>query len=139
MHVPHPISRSQLSGRLVAIGFLPLAQEFLGEGWETFDNIQAEEQKRMMPDVERAVAAMHSTLINGGKCVHGDVRPPNIMLQEASGRVLLVDLDWAGIEGVARYPANIAMDLIHWHRDAGPGKLIMQSHDTFMLQQLLPQ
>ena len=46
--------------------------------------------------------------------VHGDLRPNNIMCREVSGRgkergeleIKVIDLDWAGKLGVARYPTG---------------------------------
>jgi tRNA A-37 threonylcarbamoyl transferase component Bud32 len=39
--------------------------------------------------------------------VHGDLREPNILL--VMDQVMLLDFDWCGPEGVARYPSDISM------------------------------
>ncbi len=67
-------------------------------------------------------------------------RPPNVMLREGESgvwSVQLVDLDWAGPEGQARYPPAMAPhDVIPWHPEAGPLAVMRQDHDTFALEHL---
>ena len=65
--------------------------------------------------------------------VHGDMRGPNIMVHVKTGSVKFVDLDWAGIEGVGRYPSRMAQGIC-WHHDAAPGQAMAQRHDTFLLE-----
>lgn len=72
--------------------------------------------------------------------VHGDIRIPNVLLSR-SGRVKIIDFDWAGKDGEVMYPSDLSMN-INWHPDVlEQTKLvpIQQTHDQFMLQQLLPR
>jgi hypothetical protein len=66
--------------------------------------------------VPAAVPAAADAISSGGCGVHGDMRPPNILLQLEPGgslastapKVMVVDFDWAGVEGTARYPPFIS-------------------------------
>ena len=65
-------------------------------------------------------------------------RPPNVMLRKGTGgawEVRLVDLDWAGVVGRARYPPHMSKD-IGWHPAARPGVLLQQEHDVHLLERL---
>ncbi|KAI0055196.1 hypothetical protein BV25DRAFT_1843129 [Artomyces pyxidatus] len=55
-------------------------------------------------DVRRALALLHAAGL-----VFGDLRRPNVMVVSTDGRdgAMLVDFDWAGREGQARYPPMI--------------------------------
>jgi len=67
--------------------------------------------------------------------VHGDLREPNILLT-ADG-LKIVDFDWCGKEGTARYPADISLvpDL-EWHERVYCGGLITKDHDEHMFEVL---
>lgn len=42
--------------------------------------------------------------------VHGDIRPTNIMVKKSGeSGIMLLDFDWAGAIGEARYPMNVNM------------------------------
>jgi hypothetical protein len=45
----------------------------------------------------------------------------------------VVDLDWAGVEGEARYPTTMSRD-IPWHATARPGRVLLQEHDEHLLK-----
>ncbi len=67
--------------------------------------------------------------------VHGDLRSQNIMLDK-SLRLRVIDFDWAGQEGVARYPKDLSPD-IPWPAGAKPGMLITKEHDIYWVTHLL--
>jgi hypothetical protein len=48
----------------------------------------------------------------------------------------LIDFDWAGEAGVAKYPANMNPD-IRWPEGAVDGQLIQKAHDLEMLSNFL--
>jgi hypothetical protein len=64
-----------------------------------------------------------------GSCgVHGDMRPPNILLQLKPGasltaitpQVRFIDFDWAGMDGTARYPPFLSNQVrVHVHCVSG--------------------
>ncbi|KDQ56619.1 hypothetical protein JAAARDRAFT_194606 [Jaapia argillacea MUCL 33604] len=64
--------------------------------------------------------------------VFGDLRQPNVMVSKG-GKVQLIDFDWAGREGEARYPACIS-NSVDWPEGVeGLGK-ILKKHDQVMLE-----
>ncbi|RDX42408.1 hypothetical protein OH76DRAFT_1411175 [Lentinus brumalis] len=67
--------------------------------------------------------------------VHGDLRSQNIML-DRSLRLRVIDFDWAGKEGTARYPMDLSPD-IPWPAEARPGALIMKEHDDYWVRHVL--
>jgi len=91
--------------------------ESLGE-----DSALSEELVRELREV---LGALH-----GHNLVYGDLRPPNVIISDHGP--MLVDFDWAGEEGTARYPADINMGVL-WHRDVKPCGLIHRDHDIHML------
>jgi len=68
--------------------------------------------------------------------VHGDLRGPNVLIT-ANG-LKIIDFDWCGKAGTARYPSHITLapDL-EWHDGVEPGGLITKEHDQHMLEVLV--
>ena len=72
--------------------------------------------------------------------VHGDIRACNIMVRcqwdngIGMANVKLVDFDWAGQEGVVRYPANVNHVQMYRPPDARDGLPIKRDHDLEMLE-----
>ncbi|OSD04890.1 hypothetical protein PYCCODRAFT_1423837 [Trametes coccinea BRFM310] len=71
-----------------------------------------------------AIQALH-----GRGFVYGDLREPNVLIVE--DEIRLIDFDWAGVEGVARYPSTIYLDRkeIEWHSGVVRGGLVKKEHD----------
>ena len=67
--------------------------------------------------------------------VHGDMRSDNLLVC-TGGKVKLIDFDWAGKDGVVRYPVELN-PAVKWHADASIGKVIRIEHDAFMAGQLM--
>ncbi|KAF8337917.1 uncharacterized protein EI90DRAFT_2909016 [Cantharellus anzutake] len=67
--------------------------------------------------------------------VYRDLRPPNIMIM-TEGKVQLIDFDWAGKNGEARYPVSIST-CIEWPHGVSGGGYIQPEHDRAMLDLLL--
>jgi hypothetical protein len=118
------------------------------DGWKMLPELgdSSPDQQQCFGAVEQALSRAHSILVQhgGGRAlaVHGDMRGPNIMVRRARGaeagggagwEVRFVDLDWAGLEGVARYPARMSAEL-PWHPGAKPGSVLQQAHDVHLLQ-----
>ncbi|KAJ7114487.1 hypothetical protein C8R44DRAFT_710258 [Mycena epipterygia] len=70
--------------------------------------------------------------------VYGDLREPNIMLTDASKKVQLVDFDWAGRTGEARYLISLSTN-VEWPPDSKGLVLIAPAHDMHMLAQIEKQ
>ncbi|KZT68353.1 hypothetical protein DAEQUDRAFT_766353 [Daedalea quercina L-15889] len=63
--------------------------------------------------------------------VFGDLRRPNVLV--AGERVVLIDFDWRGKAGEARYPSDLNLDgTIPWHDGVKRGGLIEQLHDKHL-------
>jgi hypothetical protein len=75
--------------------------------------------------------------------VHGDIRHFNIMTRrqwtspEGVGDVFLIDFDWAGLEGTARYPPHLNNVSVKRHEGAKDHELIVKAHDWVMLEDML--
>ena len=101
------------------------------------DRIKCEGRDRWPDDareqVQNAIGLLHSQNL-----VFGDLRPPNVLFSEK--KVFLIDFDWAGQEGVARYPHGLSR-YVEWAANAEDleGQLIKRCHDDMMLDILFPQ
>ncbi|RDX42011.1 hypothetical protein OH76DRAFT_149025 [Lentinus brumalis] len=86
-------------------------------------------RKPLRDKLREAVSLLHSQGM-----VHGDLRWPNVLVNR-EGDIRLIDFDWAGLEGVALYPDDLAED-VPWPVGAKPGALITKDHDTYWLERL---
>jgi serine/threonine protein kinase len=82
-------------------------------------------------EVQRAIGILH---LHG--LVFGDLRSPNVMITNAK-KVKLIDFNWAGVEGQARYPSLISSD-IEWAAGVEALGVIKKDHDMEMLDRLFP-
>ncbi|QRV79847.1 adaptin amino-terminal region protein [Ceratobasidium sp. AG-Ba] len=85
-------------------------------------------------DVQTALDTLHSR-----DWVFGDLRTPNVLVigEENSTHGMLVDFDWCGQNGVARYPATMNDDLkIGWPEGAERRSIMMKEHDLYMFKKL---
>lgn len=80
--------------------------------------------------LEHALATLHAE-----GWVFGDLRNPNVFLVD--DRVVLIDFDWCGKEGEARYPSDILIVKGEWHTGVRRGGLMKQEHDEFHLRLLM--
>jgi len=62
--------------------------------------------------------------------VHGDMRRANVLFDILANRVVLVDFDWAGIDGNDVYPPFMNPD-INWPEGASTGKPLHHEHDLY--------
>jgi serine/threonine protein kinase len=98
-------------------------------GYQTLQDYQGSELK---PSV---VEAIHESLrlFHQAGYVHCDIRNTNIMVSESGNHLMIVDLDWGGNAGVARYPGCVNFEEIERPLDARDGRLITKEHDHFMI------
>lgn len=83
-------------------------------------------------EITKQVALAISVLHNQD-LVFGDLRKPNIMITDED-KVKLIDFDWAGKEGEARYPVHISE--LSWPEGVIAHGLIKKEHDKAMLLSL---
>jgi RIO-like serine/threonine protein kinase len=80
--------------------------------------------------VKKAIDTLHEEGL-----VFGDLRPPNVLV--SGGRVFLIDFNWAGKFGEARYPRGLSSQVAWlgpiWYLERN---LIEPGHDNFMFREL---
>lgn len=90
--------------------------------------------EEIMNDVRSAIKQLH----NAG-LVFGDLRRPNIMIEKRPDRehALLIDFEWVGQDGQARYPALLNdSGEIKWPIEVKPHAIMKKEHDLEMLHKL---
>ena len=67
--------------------------------------------------------------------VHGDLRLPNLILSDngKTQTIMVLDFDWAGVEGTVSYPNSLNVFDIDWPEGVHAGGTILKSHDKKML------
>lgn len=71
------------------------------------------------------------------KCyVHGDMRETNVLIDTLGNRVVLIDFDWAGMDGVDVYPPFMN-PAIRWPDGASTGMPLRHDHDQYWLSDFL--
>jgi hypothetical protein len=85
---------------------------------------------------ERPASLLTTALqsLHGAGFVHGDIRGGNILV--GSGRLFVVDYEWAGVEGQARYPFFMNHVSEEWPVGASDGELIRVEHDDWWMKRL---
>ena len=76
-------------------------------------------------------------LLHGRGLVFGDLRSQNVMVTKAK-QVKLIDFDWAGEEGQAKYPHLISPG-IDWPEGVKALAVIQRVHDLEMLNRLFSE
>jgi serine/threonine protein kinase len=92
-------------------------------------NAQTTEKVRL--ELWRALDLLHDRGL-----VFGDLRPPNVMITKEH-KVKLIDFNWAGEEGQARYPSpSLISSDIKWAAGVEALGVIKKDHDMEMLDRL---
>ncbi|PCH39200.1 hypothetical protein WOLCODRAFT_167848 [Wolfiporia cocos MD-104 SS10] len=87
----------------------------------------------VLTDIERAVNLLHTNDL-----VFGDLRQPNVMVvkrEDGKHGVMLIDFDWCGEHGEARYPIRLNRE-IDWHSEVVCGGIVAEEHDAYMLSKI---
>ena len=119
-------------------GWYMVVMEYLDP--QTYRTLRPEDgsNSRLIEEIKRAVTVLH-----GGGFVHGDVRDINFMTrhqwsaEEKVRNVFLVDFDWAGVSGIAKYPRLVNRETVQRPEGAEDGELITQEHDWAMVGYIL--
>ncbi|KAG8968914.1 hypothetical protein FRC05_001282 [Tulasnella sp. 425] len=142
---PHVLAASAgFAPRLLGTASVPGApviyvMELLSESEEWFHLVWyelpkhiTERQKGHLRDRGTAL----TSFLSRNQLVHGDLRGCNVMCRLGDNDVDLrvLDWDWAGKQGAARYPVALNMEAGYQGR---PGGLIEASHDEHMLRKTL--
>ena len=86
-------------------------------------------------DVADKIAAVLTTLWDAG-WVHGDIRAPNLMIDDG-GSVKLIDYDWAGADAKVEYPLRISLGLFLGVDGVVGGRKIRKKHDEGMVRKFI--
>ena len=85
--------------------------------------------------VTELVASFHAQNL-----VHGDIRDSNLLVRVKDRKLgmKLIDFDWGGREGAARYPVLINKSSVTRPLDVTGGQLITTDHDLEMVKYIFP-
>ena len=81
------------------------------------------DKKNVLDQCQNALNILH----NNSFC-HGDFRTCNILV-DPTGKVYIVDFDWAGATGIAKYPYYMNHIQIQWPQGVTDGGIIDCEHD----------
>lgn len=114
----------------IGAGWTMIIMDALDEEYQPFD-------KRTLPVGANEQLRELLVKLHQANFVHGDIRDVNIMVRkDGKPGFMLVDFDWSGIIGEARYPINVnKVDLWRPH-DVSDGLLIKSDHDMAMLDRI---
>ncbi len=119
-------------------GWVMVVMDYLDENYSTlFDHVTfaGDVGKNGNTTLREEIMRQISNLHERGS-VHGDIRTANIMVNKDSfktGHFMLIDFDWAGVAGVARYPGSLNKKGVIRPEDVRPGDLIKKKHDMDMI------
>ncbi|PRP78485.1 hypothetical protein PROFUN_13560 [Planoprotostelium fungivorum] len=94
------------------------------------------EEKRAVvkESVNKAINGMHERGF-----VHGDLRLCNILVRQQDCFVYIIDFDYSGKEGEAKYPYFLNTKDIRWPDGVASGKVITQQHDKDMISKIFSE
>jgi len=129
------VAPSLLGFRSLPAGWYMAVMEYLDP--QTYRVLGPEDGSNpgLKAEISRVVKVLHD-----GGFVHGDIRDVNMMTrhqwrtEEEAQNVFLLDFDWAGPEGVTKYPPNLNLQTVKRHEGAKDGALITQEHDLAMVR-----
>lgn len=102
------------------------------------DYVEGIEVNDKVTDPQHVVSLRNAlTMLHEKGFVFGDLRCPNVLVKDNG--VVLIDFDWCGKEGVARYPSDINVSEATWDSDVKRGGLIKKVHDEFHFNKLTKQ
>lgn len=85
--------------------------------------------QKVQSQLQNAVKLLHDS-----GYVHGDLRCQNIIVRDDDS-ICIVDFDWAGLFGSARYPVELCKVMPgQWHDGVECGGIIHPKHDLFQIR-----
>uniref|UniRef100_T1IM59 Protein kinase domain-containing protein n=1 Tax=Strigamia maritima TaxID=126957 RepID=T1IM59_STRMM len=101
-------------------------EEFMGKPFSKTDHGT---NSTAIGNLKAALKVLHD-----GGFVFGDLRPPNILVNDES-EVNLIDFDWSGENGEGRYPEVVNSSIV-WPEGVNYGRLLRKEHDDYMFNEL---
>ena len=125
---------------LASIGSAPQLIAFvqLPPDWTLFVSEFVEDTSHYEPTPERnknLIAALNC--LHELKIVHGDVRANNVLVVPRSPRVIFVDFEFCGLDGIGRYPDRLNHTDITWPDGATDGAPLRVHHDIYFANLLM--
>jgi serine/threonine protein kinase len=125
-------------------GFAPKLRGFeeLPGGWYmvVMDKLVGYELLADLPDTDRLPRSVFEAIgeqlktLHARQLVHGDIRDTNIFVKnDDKTKFMIIDFEWAGVDGVVRYPPYVNYADIVRPDDARDGLLVKAAHDLAML------
>jgi hypothetical protein len=113
-------------------GWYMVIMDLLDASWIPLSDITGDYAEEFEEQFRDFVSQLHQA-----KMVHGDIRETNIMVKDRGRKFMLIDFDWAGSLGKAKYPRLVNLDKI-LRRPEGveDGKSICSEHDQLMLENI---
>lgn len=110
--------------------------ESVGDMWVVVTSLVTERRNQTLRKTDVNVLRDSIRVLHDAGFVFGDLRKPSFVLAEEGP--LLVDFDWCGKDGEARYPIGIEWDPeeVIWHEGVVRNGLITKEHDEYMLSVL---
>ena len=93
------------------------------------NSLDERKKQFVLSKVRHAIEVLHNQNL-----VFGDLRSPNVMITKTN-EVKLIDFNWAGVGGQAKYPSMISSD-IKWAAGVEALGVIKMEHDREMLDRL---
>ena len=115
-------------------GWVMVVMDFLDDSYVDLVECRSSVPPQLFDQIEEKLIEMHQ---HG--YVHGDVRDMNVMVSEQDKPFMLIDFDWAGKIGEARYILNVNRKGVVRPEGAEDGKFIMAEHDIAMLANMRPE
>lgn len=122
-------------------GWIVIAMEFSRYSMYSGLHLSKGEQEKVCSKVTMVLKEFHDQGF-----VHGDIRGLNLLVDCDSlapndakdVRIHLVDFDWAGKAGEAKYPIGINTETVKRPDGVGGGVLITREHDEIMVRYMFP-
>jgi serine/threonine protein kinase len=110
-------------------GWFMVVMDLLGDYYHTLIDIGIMDRGLFCQELETKIGELHRRGF-----VHGDIRPTNVMVKKSGeSGIMLLDFDWAGAIGEARYPMNVNTTDIRRPVGVVDDALILAAHDLEMV------
>ena len=110
---------------------------------EGFEQLSISNSNYSPSQVEQLITKLQDLgkFIESGKFVHGDLRPPNIMVkfEDGGANVKVVDFAWAGIADEVYYPSNLSKSAFSAVTSCQPCIPIEIQHDLDWLDYIIAE
>ncbi|CAE6506478.1 unnamed protein product [Rhizoctonia solani] len=129
-----------LNAQPISAGLVMIVMELFGTSLDTYldpagPGLDQSARAHIESDVKMALDLLHTQNL-----VFGDLRSPNVLVEQDPNGLFhaqLVDFEWCGASGEARYPVGMnPSKRIRWADGMTRGSLLYKEHDDHMLANL---